>query len=182
MKNSSNRPLQMYQQGIALPVSLMLLVVITLVGISVVSNTTMQERMTSNMYDRQIAFQSAEAALRVAESRLTAGTATVWRDCSLVTCTSDYTGATWQDVTNGEYDAAGLSAGAAQYVIEDMGNWTDYESSTGFGQSANANQYGAQGVTQLRPFLRITARSHNPAAAGADDQRAVVMLQIWVKQ
>ncbi len=167
------------QKGVVLAVSLLLLLVVTLVGLAAISGTTMQEKMAGNMYDREIAFQSAEAALRVAESQLGLSSATIYRDCSLVTCEAvPPSGATWQTISSSNYNSGGLAAGQPQYIVEDMGDWVDYESSTGFGQSANANQYGAQGVVSTVPFYRVTARSHNPASAS---NRSVVTLQTWVK-
>lgn len=58
------------QQGVVLIVSLMLLVVITLLGISGMRNTTLDERMAGNMRDLQLAFYSAESALREAEQQI----------------------------------------------------------------------------------------------------------------
>jgi len=56
------------QRGVALVVALILLVVITLVGLAAVRGTIMQQKMTANFYDREIAFQATEAALRQAEA------------------------------------------------------------------------------------------------------------------
>lgn len=170
-----------HQKGVVLAVSLLLLLVVTIVGLAAISGTTLQEKMSGNMYDREVAFQSAEASLRVAETQLGAGAATIYRDCSVVTCEAvPPSGATWQTVGTGAggYNPGPLAAGQPQYIVEDMGDWIDYESSTGFGQSANANQYGAQGVVSTVPFYRITARSHNPASVS---NRSVVTLQTWVK-
>ena len=55
------------QAGAVLIVSLVLLLVLTILGVSGVQNTTMEERMAGNYRDRFSAFQAAEAALRVGE-------------------------------------------------------------------------------------------------------------------
>ena len=60
------------QTGVALMVVLILLVLMTLLALVSLRGTLMQERMSSSQYDRSLAFQSAEAALREAEA--TAGT------------------------------------------------------------------------------------------------------------
>jgi type IV pilus assembly protein PilX len=60
------------QQGVALVVSLLLLLAITLLAVSNMKRTTVQEKMTGNLYDRQLALQQAEAALLVAERMLDA--------------------------------------------------------------------------------------------------------------
>ncbi|HUW28323.1 MAG TPA: PilX N-terminal domain-containing pilus assembly protein [Sulfuriferula sp.] len=58
------------QSGMALMVSLIFLVLLTLLAVSAMHGTILQERMAGNTRDRMLAFQSAEAALRTAESLL----------------------------------------------------------------------------------------------------------------
>lgn len=60
------------QRGAVLVVSLMILFMLTMISLSSMQTTTLEEKMTGNMRDRNIAFQAAEAALRVAESELSA--------------------------------------------------------------------------------------------------------------
>lgn len=55
------------QHGVALVVVLILLLVMTLLGLASMRGTVLEERMSGNMYDRGLAFQAAEAALREAE-------------------------------------------------------------------------------------------------------------------
>ena len=52
-----------YQQGAALVVSLIMLVLMTLIGVTAMRVTTVQEKMVANSRDLNIAFQAAEAAL-----------------------------------------------------------------------------------------------------------------------
>lgn len=54
-------------QGIALFISLVMLLILTVLGISSVQSTSMQERMARNAMDANLAFQAAESALRDAE-------------------------------------------------------------------------------------------------------------------
>lgn len=58
------------QHGIVLAISLLLLLVLTLIGIAVTRSTTLDERLTSDRRDQEVAFQVAEAALREGESLL----------------------------------------------------------------------------------------------------------------
>jgi type IV pilus assembly protein PilX len=58
------------QTGAVLVISLFILVVITLIGISAIQTTTLEEKMTGNMRDHDLAFQAAESALRDAEINL----------------------------------------------------------------------------------------------------------------
>jgi type IV pilus assembly protein PilX len=55
------------QRGAVLVVALIFLVVMTLLILASIRGTVMQERMASNLYDRSLAFQAAEAALREGE-------------------------------------------------------------------------------------------------------------------
>ncbi len=55
------------QKGAALIISLMMLVVMTILGVSAITTTTMEEKMTGNMRNKHISFQSAESAMRTAE-------------------------------------------------------------------------------------------------------------------
>lgn len=60
------------QTGAVLVVGLVLLLILTVIGLASIRGSDLQERMAGNMRDRNIAFQSAEAALRRGESVLNA--------------------------------------------------------------------------------------------------------------
>jgi len=62
------------QRGAVLAVSLIMLLLLTILGITAIQTTTMQERMAGNSRDLNMAFQAAEAALRKGEIDLTAAT------------------------------------------------------------------------------------------------------------
>lgn len=59
--------LQTRQSGAILFVSLILLLVLTLIGVTAMKTTTLQEKMASSHRQRAIAMQAAEAAVRQAE-------------------------------------------------------------------------------------------------------------------
>ena len=59
------------QDGVALFIALVVLLVITVLGISGLQTTTLEERMAASARDRDIAFQAAEAALFQAEQFVT---------------------------------------------------------------------------------------------------------------
>lgn len=179
------------QKGVALVVALILLVVITLVGFAAVRGTIMQQKMASNLYDRQIAFQSAEAAMRAATLRIAGNPGDIARNCQAggVVCQANPFSdpnldaskivAVGKGTADGQFTASVISTGQPQYVIENMGNWYDPNTSTGYNQSANAHNYGAQGVSTTVVYYRVTARSGDPATVG---NRAVVTLQAMIKQ
>ena len=56
------------QRGVTLVVVLVLLLVVTMIALISLRGTLMEERMSANVLDRSLAFQSAEAALRAGES------------------------------------------------------------------------------------------------------------------
>lgn len=57
-------------RGVALFISLVLLLVLTIIGVSSVQTTTLETRMARNDHDSMLAFQAAESALRDAERAL----------------------------------------------------------------------------------------------------------------
>jgi len=190
---SRGGPASPQQRGIALVVALILLVVITLVGMAAVRGTIMQQRMTANEYDREIGFQNAEAAMRAAAALVAANPGLIARNCQAggVVCQSN----PFEDsnlpsggihsvasgTSAGQFTVSGNSSGQPQYVIENMGNWYDPNTSTGYNQSANSAQYGAQGTSTTAVYYRVTARSADPGSTTTSD-RAVVVLQTMLKQ
>lgn len=58
------------QRGVALFISLVLLLVLTIIGVSAVQTTSLETRMARNEHDTLLAFQAAESALRDAEAFL----------------------------------------------------------------------------------------------------------------
>ncbi len=55
------------QNGAVLIVALLMLLLLTIIGISSMRGSTMQERMAGNMRDQSIAFQASETSLRRGE-------------------------------------------------------------------------------------------------------------------
>lgn len=58
------------QSGVVLIVTLVIVLIVTLLGVSSVQTTNTQMRMSRNARDGRVAFQAAEAGLKVAESLL----------------------------------------------------------------------------------------------------------------
>ena len=55
------------QSGAVLVISLMILIALTLIGLSAMRTTVLEEKMSGNMRNKEQAFQAAEATLRAAE-------------------------------------------------------------------------------------------------------------------
>ena len=184
---ASRRPCHR-QGGVALIVGLILLVVATLLGLVGVRGTTLQERMSANLYDRSLAMQASEAALRAAERAIT-NDPDVGIDCSpagsnlcpaIPATTFTAVDATWQDVDEALRAGDGLTAGVAQFHIQFMGEATTTGGLSGT-RSANQQQYGASGGVPTARFYRVTARSHDPTNAAFVD-RALVVLATTVRR
>lgn len=59
-------------QGVALPVALIFLLVLTVLGVSSLGTNVFEEKMAANSLNRELAFQAAEAALREGERHVEA--------------------------------------------------------------------------------------------------------------
>ncbi|MEE8428744.1 MAG: PilX N-terminal domain-containing pilus assembly protein [Gammaproteobacteria bacterium] len=66
-RNGSSRS---RQRGVVLVVSLMILLVMTVIGITATQSSSLEERMAGNARDHNLAFQAAESAIRDAENFL----------------------------------------------------------------------------------------------------------------
>ena len=179
------------QRGVALVVAMILLVVITLVGLAAVSGTIMQQKMSSNFYDRDVAFQAAEAALRQAQVAIGAATASAVAPAGFYDCSPpapNGTGANNQCQTNpfndsnvpasdiysipkGTYDAGTMAASQPQYIVQYMGKFA--LPTPPVRQLSGCSGYLPCNPPALVDFYRITARS-GPADANG---RASVTLQ-----
>ena len=58
------RKLYNKQSGVILVTALLFLLVLTVLGISAITNTALEEKMAGNLADRNMAFQAAESGLR----------------------------------------------------------------------------------------------------------------------
>jgi type IV pilus assembly protein PilX len=163
------------QHGAALVVSLLLLLAITLLAVSNMKRTTVQERMTGNLHDRQLALQQAEAALLVATRLLQAaplptGPVGLINNAGVYNIPNPLLPDRWapgQAVTWVQAPAMNDGmANPASYIIEYMGDWVFPPDCD---REANNPPPGC-----IEPTFRITARV--PATLG----RAEVTLQtMW---
>lgn len=70
--DTTPRAIASRQRGAVLFISLVMLLVMTLIGITGAQNSSMEEKMVSNVRDIDLSFQAAEAALREGETELQA--------------------------------------------------------------------------------------------------------------
>lgn len=182
--------MQQSQQGSVLMVSLVILLVLTLLGISGMESTIMQTRMAGNMQDMTTVFQAAEAGLRDAEGDIqdNISSSTVFRsNCTSGRCEpadrevappeedvwDDTDKVNWTSGTNTVAYGANTGATALvdvhappRYIIERL-------QTVGRGNSIKAG-FGAQQITE---WYRVTAVGY-----GADGTTPEVMLQSVVRK
>ncbi len=65
------------QSGAVLFISLIMLLLLTMIGVTGTQVTSLEEKMAGNMRDRNLAFQAAESALRAGEAAAVAAAATL---------------------------------------------------------------------------------------------------------
>lgn len=101
------------QQGAVLLVSLIILLIMTLLGVSAMNSTRLEMKMATNDQSRQQAFQAAEAALVAAETDLQTNgvTKSQLQDCAAGTSSCYESTCAGGLCFNGTYDA-----GADQYL------------------------------------------------------------------
>lgn len=117
------------QNGAALVISLIILLIMTIVGIQSMESTSLEEKMSGNFRDRTIAFQSAEAGLAAAEvymslyaeRPLPEDTPEIWEYGAL-----DFSQAeTWQNAIENNIGITGddqLWSSPPRYFIEERGS------------------------------------------------------------
>ncbi|MEE2024653.1 MULTISPECIES: pilus assembly PilX family protein [Alkalimonas] len=162
------------QSGAVLVVALLLLLAITLVSVASMQRSVLQERMTANMYERQLAVQQVEAALRFAEDWIAdqlpdprgSIAANLWfYDLPELNAIDR-----WHDPVTQWRTAPTINvdmSGTAEYFIEYLGEWPS---------PVNPDCASATTIEPdcLSPTFRITAR--NIVTPGTPE---VLMQTIW---
>jgi type IV pilus assembly protein PilX len=165
------------QRGVSLAIVLILLLVVTLLGLASLRGTLMEERLSSNLYDRNLSFEAAESALRDAETKLRNGGVNLGQDCTTTLCpTPDRISGViagcatcWTNVPTGSITAAGQP----QYYIQRLAETTNV-TQLGLGQSAQCQQASGCASTDIQGNYRVYARSHDPTL---NPDRSVVVLE-----
>lgn len=168
MRNSNSAR----QQGATMIVGLIMVLAITIVGLSAIRGTALQEQMAGNMRDRQLAFQASESALREAELALTGGSATVpvGQVQGFIEALELPSTAFWQDFdTNWKALAATYSEDLQHvnerpmYLVEEI----RYYSS---GLDGNANDFASLMKAGMDVRYRVTSRS----VGGSTDAQVII--------
>lgn len=165
------------QQGAALITGLIFMVVLTLIVISAMRTTSLEEKMAGNARNRDLAFQSAEAAIRIAERFLDTDNAGAGLPAfngsvpgyyqNLVTGSSDAFWASYNWGSRSVLTASGLTNVAQQprYVIEKLNIVPP-------GQSLKSSS-----VNATSSVYRVTARG-----VGGDANTVVILQSNFLKK
>lgn len=176
-------PSRARERGAVLAVSLILLLVMTLLAVFALRGTLLEGRMAAGQKDRSLAFQAAEAALRLAEEEIADDSAgTLGRDC-----TTSFSGCglpndsgvvanclnCWVDA--GDAVVSDQALGTPQYLIQRFDSLSTAQA-YGLGNSAGSgNAGGGMSTYTARGYYRVFARSHSPDTNGAGDRAMVVL-------
>lgn len=160
------------QSGMTLVVVLVLLIVISLLGVAAMRSSGMQESMSANLRDRALAFQAAEAALRIAQEDVLGNPAI--EDLQYGKTLAELS---INCAATGICDATAVPApapvwrtapdGRSTYRIEYVGD--AYAPKTGKSCAVDSIDYECR-----RPMFRITARGRSPGISEVFLQANVV--------
>jgi type IV pilus assembly protein PilX len=190
----SDMSTQHRQSGTALVTALLLLLILTVIGVTAMQVTRMQERMAGNTRDLSLSFQGAEAALRNGEDMITAQAFAPVPPagvCTTSPCTSGFWDANasavanpeaqndawWKGTTPVQYEASGDHAGTPTadmtnlvhdpaFVIEYIGEVTD-PISLGAGDGPPSSRF----------FYQVTAASPGAQSNTSGTPLATTVLQ-----
>jgi type IV pilus assembly protein PilX len=155
-------------RGFSLIVSLILLLLVTLVALASMRGVALQSRMSATTHDRNLAFQSAETALRDAEAQAAAITPANFpaNGCVEGLCAQPAATATarWNDSAFAGWQDTGTAvsdnAVAPQAIVENMGTGANW---------LGCMQQIPREPNCVTPRYRVTARSQ------AADRAAVIV-------
>ena len=127
-----------HKEGAVLIISLIMLLLLTIIGVTAIQTSSLEEKMAGNMRDQNLAFQAAESALRVGETE----TATIAASDFYTGSTNPLSDINWANASVRAYKENAL------YIIEPP------TITYGFGYEAGTPSSSAQ----TNYWYRITAR------------------------
>lgn len=169
MKMSNNilsRLTHRREAGAVLVVGLVMVLLISIIGISAIRGSNLQESMAGNIRERNLAFQSAESALRVGESLVSdqssrpvmTNSGGLYSDTYVMPTTSilTFTEANWKEAARVKIASLNLQHVSHEptYVIEEL------NPDIGIGAAMEGSAIdleGMQNTGDITPY-RITAR------------------------
>jgi len=165
------------QEGFVLIVGLVILGLLTMLALSSMRDTTMQEKMAGASRDSGLAFQAAESALRDAENCITRTTA----DCAFDDAANKahfakddplfpkhnklFDAATWDafDPPGAPTPLVGVPADGVNYIIRQA---STVGGGAGGTKAIGLGGYGDTAATESQVIYEITARGAGASGAG----------------
>ncbi|MBL6750110.1 MAG: hypothetical protein ISP90_06280 [Nevskia sp.] len=174
----SRIPYRRAQSGAALLVALVMLLIITLIGVSAARTQTLQVRMAANVHNRHIALQAAEGALRWAEGNLLQAVYTSFEsnanglyNVDQNVATPYYKTVTWSSSSTSVISYTGPSLPSDNYAQAPLFIVERLPKVVGTGYSISVDQSGS--VPSLDVF-RVTAQ-----ATGGDGTATVTLQSVF---
>ncbi|MDT8377018.1 MAG: PilX N-terminal domain-containing pilus assembly protein [Mariprofundaceae bacterium] len=172
-----------YEQGVVLVFSLFILLILAAIGLAASSTSVFQQRMSGNLLDQDMAFQSAESSLRTGEAfveslaSLDRGVAGC--DASSAPCVSTINSVNggvfanaatlpWGDIYTFAMTGFAGPKTVPEFIVEYDTNLPDTNSSLGIGTGMNIP--GSD-------FYRVTARG-----TGWTDSAQVVVQSVYARR
>jgi len=156
------------QQGVVLVVTLIFLVILTLIGVTAMRSTIMEEKMAGNMRDRSLAFQAAESALRDSENFINGvAVITAFDGNNGLLCEDNPTcpepdyaaAATWSAANSRQYAGGGTTIPGIftqpRYIIKFLGRSASTAASGGVGTISG---YGKPTFAPQVSYFKVTTR------------------------
>tara|TARA_B100000745_G_scaffold79055_1_gene48534 strand:- start:4432 stop:4947 length:516 start_codon:yes stop_codon:yes gene_type:complete len=160
------------QHGAALIICLILLFAMSVLAVSSMEGVTLQQKMTSNLYDRSLGFQAAESALREAEALVTtsAGLTIPASGCTSGVCSKPDAALLerWKDPAFNGWQAATVALGdlhahAPQYIVEYMGlapSWLGCEREVPMAPTCMSRRYRVTAISEAQGRARVVVQSN----------------------
>jgi len=175
------------QKGVVLVIGMLMLIVLTLIGLTGMRMTTFEEKMAGNTKDKNTALQAAEAALMTAETYIenniittgvfdTDGTDGLYDDSNekiwnLVDWSGTDSGNDNEVLVYSAFDSTYKVKTSPKYIIE------HYASNMDEADSLNLDNYGAGTGAGATEMFRITARG-----TGLNDNTTVILQTTYGKK
>ena len=148
------------QQGAALIVSLVILVAMTMLGITSMRGSSTEIAMAGNLREAGLTFQAAEAGLRSAETIVETSASSAMFDGGSLSLLGEFDNdpdyldkSTWEGATELNLSLAGISNNP-RYIIKFLGTWAQNPLAlVNIGQG-----YGGQPPGRITSNYRVTTR------------------------
>ncbi len=158
------------EEGAVLVVGLVMVLLMSIIAVSAIRGSNLQESIAGNMRERNLAFQAAESALRIGEASVSDQVSRpvitnnngLYRDTYVTPTTSilTYTAANWVDATKVKVTALNLRYVSREptYIIEEL----DPDIGVGAAMEKSAiDVEGMQNTGDITPY-RVTSRGFGP--------------------